>query len=270
MSELDRLIKPEVLGDTLFNTIQTVAALGEVKSILDIGTSSGEGSAQAFLNGMKTNLGAHLYCLEVSKPRFAELEKKMAGNPRVHVLNESSVPLTSFPTDTDVIDFYHSHTTALNQFPIERVLGWLKQDVDYVKNKAISQEGIRHIKQEYSIKNFDVVLIDGSEFTGMAEFAEVYGSRYIILDDINAFKNYSNYNRLLVDKRYELKQSDLALRNGFAMFGLKSVVVEEKVEEVFNPEIEFGYQYQTPEPEPKPKLEEVIKEKRSRGFRRNR
>jgi hypothetical protein len=270
MSELDKLIKPEVVDDALFNVLQTVAALGEVVSILDIGTSSGEGSAQAFLNGMKINLGAHLYCLEASKPRFAELEKKMAGNPRVHVFNESSVLLTSFPTDTDVIDFYHNHTTALNQFPIDRVLGWLKQDIDYVKNNSMPQEGIRRIKQEYGIKNFDIVLIDGSEFTGMAEFAEVYGARYIILDDINAFKNYSNYNRLLVDKRYELKQSDLTLRNGFAVFELKPVVEEEKVVEESKPETNWWEYQGKPEPKPEQKIEEVIKEKKTRGFKRNR
>jgi hypothetical protein len=218
MSELDKLIKPEVIDDGLFNALQAHSALVGVNTILDIGASSGEGSVQAFLNGMKTNLGAHLYCLDVSIPRFKELEKRVAGNSRVHVFNESSVPLISFPTEKEVADFYKSHTTALNEFPVERVLGWLKQDREYIIEHDIPQNGIRHIKEEFAITDFDIVLIDGSEFTGNAEFAEVYGARFLILDDINAFKNYTNYNRLLLNKRYKLKESDLALRNGFAIF----------------------------------------------------
>lgn len=265
MSELDRVIAPEVVDDELFSVLQTYAALDDVRTILDIGTSSGEGSAKAFLNGMKTSPNTQLYCLELSKPRFAELEKKVSGNPQVHVFNESSVPLSSFPEDNEVIDFYNNHVTVLNQFPIERVLGWLKQDKDYITSNGMPQEGIHHIKQEYGIKNFDLVLIDGSEFTGMAEFAEIYGARYIIMDDINAFKNYTNYNRLLVDKRYELKQSNFTLRNGFAVFGLNPVIEEKKVEEVLVPEIRWGYQ--ETESKPEQKIEEVIKEKKFKRYR---
>ena len=48
---------------------------------------------------------------------------------------------------------------------------------------------------------------------------EVYGAKYICLDDINAFKNYQNYHQLLSDPNYSLLISNLDVR-GFAIFKL--------------------------------------------------
>ncbi|MBW2169777.1 MAG: tetratricopeptide repeat protein, partial [Deltaproteobacteria bacterium] len=62
------------------------------------------------------------------------------------------------------------------------------------------------------------VLIDGSEFTGKAELDEVYGAKIIMLDDINGYKNYHNYQRLVADKTYELIAENWQVRNGYAAF----------------------------------------------------
>jgi hypothetical protein len=70
------------------------------------------------------------------------------------------------------------------------------------------------------IETFDAVLIDGSEFTGSAELDEVYGARFILLDDTETFKNWKNMRRLEADPRYRLVQHDPSTRNGFAVFQL--------------------------------------------------
>ena len=63
-----------------------------------------------------------------------------------------------------------------------------------------------------------MVLIDGSEFTGKAEMNQVYGARWILLDDICVFKNFENYNRLKNDANYTLYRENLHVRNGYAIF----------------------------------------------------
>ena len=63
-----------------------------------------------------------------------------------------------------------------------------------------------------------MVLIDGSEFTGKPELDLVYGAKFILLDDIRAYKNYHNYKRLLNDKNYKLIEEQPFLRNGYAIF----------------------------------------------------
>ena len=63
-----------------------------------------------------------------------------------------------------------------------------------------------------------MVLIDGSEFTDTAELELVYGARFILLDDICTFKNFTSRQRLLNDPNYECIEENLDLRNGYAIF----------------------------------------------------
>lgn len=222
-SELDRIIPPEVKNDAFYNAIYRLAKTESVSTILEIGSSSGDGSTEAFALGISENPNKPtLFCMEISKPRFAALQQRYAHIPNVHCYNVSSIPLASFPKEIEVASFMDSTRTNLDMYGKERVLGWLQQDLDYVKSANVPQTGIELIKEENRITDFDIVLIDGSEFTGMAEFKLVYGAKFILLDDINAFKNYNNYQQLLHDQNYELLEKNVELRNGYAIFKRKN------------------------------------------------
>lgn len=221
-SELDRIIPPEIKNDNFYQLIYRLAKTEPIKNILEIGSSNGEGSTEAFVLGMSANPhNPTLFCMELSKPRFKALRERYGHLPYVKFYNVSSVPLESFPTEEDVRSFCNHVPTNLNLYGCERVIGWLKQDIDYVKNSNVPDRGIEIIKTENNIQNFDIVLIDGSEFTGMAEFKLIYGAKFILLDDINAFKNYNNYKYLLSDAHYELIEENMQLRNGYAAFKRK-------------------------------------------------
>ena len=126
--------------------------------------------------------------MEISKVRFAALQDHYKHLPMVKCYYASSVPLEVFPTVEVVKNFYNSTPSNLNNFPLKTVLGWLNQDIEYIKTHNIPQNGIMLIKNEHNIENFDVVLIDGSEFTGIAEFNLLYGAKFILLDDVNTFE----------------------------------------------------------------------------------
>lgn len=218
-SELDRIIPPEIKNDAFYKTIYQLAKTENVTTILEIGSSSGEGSTEAFVLGIKEN--PHhptLFCVEISKSRFAQLKEHYKDTPYVKCYNVSSVPLDAFPQEHEIRTFLNTTPTNLNMYGCDRVLGWLQQDIEYVKSADVPKNGIEIIKKANSIKNFDIVLIDGSEFTGKAEFQLIYGAKFILLDDINAFKNYSNYQQLLNDPNYELLEKNMQLRNGYAVF----------------------------------------------------
>ncbi len=218
-SELNQIIPPEIKNDELFYHLNKIAKEADIKTILEIGSSSGEGSTLAFVTGILENQNQpNLYCLEVSKPRFFELQNRYAQYDFVKCYNISSVSLAEFPDESEISDFYKSNSTNLNLYPLEMVLGWLRQDIEYIKSYSIESEGIEKIKKENNIDNFDLVLIDGSEFTGLAELEEVYGAKYICLDDVNTFKNYQNRQRLSQDNSYTLIAQNLNLRNGYAIF----------------------------------------------------
>jgi glycosyltransferase involved in cell wall biosynthesis len=218
-SELNKIIPPEIKNDEFYFLIQKLTREENIRTVLEIGSSAGEGSTEAFITGLRENPNKpQLFCMEISKPRFEALQERYKNDSFVKCYNVSSVPLEDFPSKDTVSAFYQTTKTSLNNYPLDQVLGWLQQDIEYVKNSGVPSDGIERIKQESNIMNFDVVLIDGSEFTGTAELDKIYGAKFILLDDINAFKNYSNYQRLVNDTNYVLFKDNWKTRNGFAIF----------------------------------------------------
>jgi hypothetical protein len=218
-SQLDSLIPPEIKDDPFAQMIEGVAASTGVREILEIGSSAGDGSTEAWVRGALRNpVLPRLHCIEVSIERHAALVERWRGERFVHCYNVSSVPLEQFPSVDDVKRFYREVPSRLTNFGLETVLGWLRQDIDYLTAHGLSSPGIGQIKEKLGIDNFDAVLIDGSEFTGSAELDEVYGARFILLDDTETFKNWENMRRLETDPRYRLVERDPSTRNGFAVF----------------------------------------------------
>src|SRR6476619_2112534 len=92
-SSLDQVIPPEILHDELYDLIERLARDPRVGSILEIGSSAGQGSTAAFVSGIKDNpTRPTLFCIEISKPRFHALRETYATNPQVRPYNASSVP----------------------------------------------------------------------------------------------------------------------------------------------------------------------------------
>jgi hypothetical protein len=220
VSESERLIAPEILDDAFYDRLKALSMLEPVKHVLEIGSSSGEGSTVAFYRGMRLNLShPKLYCLEVSRTRFAELKHRYASADFIKCYNMSAVASSRVATEQEIELFYNAHATALNQYDLPTIFGWRTEGLQYLKEfPELDRAGIAEIKKSEGIGQFDIVLIDGSEFTGSAELEDVYGAKIICLDDVNAFKCYDARQRLLADPEYELLDENLALRNGYSIF----------------------------------------------------
>lgn len=218
-SQLDELIPAEIANDRFFRWLVRVAATPGVRHILEIGSSSGEGSTRAFVEGARQNpVRPSIHCLEVSVPRFAALNERYADCDFVSCYNVSSVPIEAFPAPDEVDAFRARVWTRFRFIRRQEVLRWLAQDIDYLQQHGLSGHGIRTIRERAGVERFDAVLIDGSEFTGRAELDEVYGARFLLLDDIRTFKNYDNDRALSRDPQYRLVARGRRPRNGFAVY----------------------------------------------------
>ena len=75
-SNLDNLIPPEISNDRLYYLIQDMVREEKPLNVQEIGSSSGAGSTQAFVQSMRAHSPQSvLYCLEISKNRFLKLQK---------------------------------------------------------------------------------------------------------------------------------------------------------------------------------------------------
>lgn len=219
--EIEKIIAPEIIGDEFHAVLKEFASLKTIKTILEIGSSSGGGSTSAFVEAIRARGDrdeVSLFCMEVSTPRYEKLRDAYAKDSFVHCFNKSAVPLNKFPSKDQVIHFYNSTKTNLNHYPLETVLQWLVQDIEYVKSSGQDADGIEFIKQTKNLRDFDLVLIDGSEFTGEPELWAVKNARFIALDDVNSFKCYNAYHSLLHGVGYKLARHNFQIRNGYAVF----------------------------------------------------
>ncbi len=218
-SGLNSVIPPEITDDTFTDAISRVGSTPGLRHILEIGSSAGEGSTEAFVRGARGNPHPPaLHCIEVSQARYDALVRRYQADSFVHCYRVSSVPIEAFPSPAEIEHFYRTVDSRLHAFPLKHVLEWLQEDIEYISKSHVPATGIRDIKDEHGIVAFDVVLIDGSEFTGAAELKEVYGARFILLDDICTYKNFQNFRQLSSDPHYRVLESSDELRNGYAVF----------------------------------------------------
>jgi glycosyltransferase involved in cell wall biosynthesis len=223
-SDLSRLIDPEIKGDAFYDVITHLAATEALQTVLEIGSSSGGGSTEALVAGISRNRGSpKLFCIEVSEPRFRKLQEAYKDCPFVHCYNLSTVGINQFPKPDEVIAFYKEVPSGLRQFSLSTVLNWLRQDIEYIRESRVETGAIAKIKADHGITTFDMVLIDGSEFTGYVEYSLILGARFILLDDTNTFKCYKVRQSLLSDPMYDLIADDQGLRNGYSVFKRRTV-----------------------------------------------
>lgn len=221
---IDQIIQPEILNDEFHAALKKYASRNDLKTFLEIGSSSGGGSTDAFVSGIRQHhdiAEVRLFCMEVSRVRFKALAHHYAQEDFVRCYNISSIASSELPSEEEVINFYNTTKTTLNNYPLKNILEWLKQDIEYIRKSGSDVNGIEIIKKANHIQFFDMVLIDGSEFTGERELQHITGAKVIALDDVNAFKCWNAYQTLLHTTHYELKEHNFTLRNGYAIFEKK-------------------------------------------------
>lgn len=218
---LSELIPAEITNDDFYRVLNSLASRADLKNFLEIGSSSGGGSTYAFVSALRNRVdvqSTRLFCMELSTERFTALRNAYLDCDFVKVYNQSSAALDEFPSEQEVAFFYANTRTTLNAYPLDQVLSWLRQDIAYMCNAGLTQNGIELIKKENGIQDFDMVLIDGSEFTGEAELYHCMGARVIALDDVNSHKCFNAYHMLTKHVSYALTHQNMELRNGFAVF----------------------------------------------------
>jgi hypothetical protein len=212
------IIPPEIKDDMFSLMIINILRERDIQTILEIGASSGDGSTEAIMAG-KQGKNSKLFSIEVCTERFELLKERYKHDSNFFPYNVSSVSLDKFPTKAEVQFFIKTNPlSTLSPWPIQTILEWYDKDKEYIEKNKIPENGIALIKKEHEINVFDFVLIDGSEFLGKPELDEVYGAKFILLDDIRAFKNWANHRRLYNDPNYMLLLENNMLRNGFSIF----------------------------------------------------
>ena len=169
------------------------------KSFLEIGTWNGYGSTKIFVDSLhqRNDVNTVFYSLECNKEKSNFANNLYKDYENVFILNETII--TDFPTDLNTI---FPELSANEQYTF-----YNKVDYDNMKSCTLflNRTNIPEI--------FDVIFLDGGEFTTYHEFQVLKSKcKYLLLDDTNTNKcmkiveeiyNEKNNWEVLLDKKDE-------------------------------------------------------------------
>lgn len=216
--------EPEIVeGDELHELIVTLVNAHRPKTILEIGSANGMGSTQAFINGILAagiDEECKLFCMEAHPERFAELVENTKAHKFVFPIHACSVSLGEYMNEAAVRFFMREHGYRFNikRHSVDRVLSWLKDELRMIEENHVSQRGIERVKRIHKLRTFDMVLIDGSAFTGWFDFYHTLGSKVFILDDTLDIKCHAVVKAFLADPGHKMTHENKEYRNGYAVF----------------------------------------------------
>lgn len=215
-------ITPEIHADALAARLTQLAALPWVRHVLEVGTGSGLGSTAALWAGLRDKgWVCDLVTIEASRERAAAAAAHYREDPGVLVLAGPAVPVRAYPSAEAVADFYGRVPSRLQRYPLEEVLAWRSQELAYLA--ATYPADHPGVLAELRAA-WDLVLLDGSEFTGPAELAAVGEPPLLVLDDVASFKHWTTFNQLSArPETYRLLEHGPGLRNGYAIFARRDV-----------------------------------------------
>lgn len=208
---------PEIKIDTSFGTdILKYLNYFNIKSAIEIGSGSGNGSTQCFLKYFDSldDNSKKFYCFEPVTEWFNDLHKNINNRFYCELYNCSAICYEDLLVKDFDQDFYNTPYNKLkNQYDKNTLRSWYDLELPYF------------IQSEYSILpsiEADAVLIDGSEFSGYSEFKQLHPSiSLIFLDDcLTAFKTNQIFEELSDNPKWELIKIHQE-RNGYSIFRRK-------------------------------------------------
>lgn len=212
------LLFPEQIDPELYFTLQNILYVDPaVESVLDIGAGSGVGSSRALIEAAEHLPHLRVFCIEPDRSNFHALSERHAG--RATLVDAASVPLERYVTERELDRFYNFIPSIMNSLPLESFQEVRRQELGYLRERRISDDGIARIKAQHGIDRFGLVVLDGSMFCGEADLEAVYGARYLALNSVRSIKSYGNFRRLIDDNAdYRLIAANLKSGCGYAVF----------------------------------------------------
>jgi hypothetical protein len=171
------------------------------KSFLEIGTWNGLGSTKQFVDELENRIDDYIfYSLECNSEKSAHA-KSLYSNKKVNILNEVIF-------NVEPPDFYKIFPQCINNSMYKK---W--NDIDIINMKKCNL----FLDRKELPEIFDVILLDGGEFTTYFEFRILQNRcKYLMLDDINVDKC-----KLIVKEieenpdKWDIIEKNTSTRNGF-------------------------------------------------------
>lgn len=192
----------QICNDSFSLKIRELSGILENKTFLEIGTWNGLGSTKQFVDVLKTRNNDYIfYSLECNNDKCNDARNLYVAEKNIIILNE-----VLFNIQPD--NFYDIFPQCANNPMFKE---WHKVDMENMKkcNLFLERDDLPEL--------FDVILLDGGEFTTYFEFQLIKDKcKYLLLDDINVAKCTKIVEEIKSEPtKWEIIEENKTTRNGF-------------------------------------------------------
>lgn len=192
----------QICNDEFSNDIQSYASNPANKTFLEIGTWNGLGSTKSFADGFAkrpVEKDYLFYSLECNADKCADAAKLYAANPKIHILNEVI-------WNQEPADFYEVFPQCASNPTLQK---WHEVDMLNMQKCAV------FLDRPDLPAVFDVLLLDGGEFTTYYEFQLLKNRcKILMLDDVNVDKCAKIVEEIRGDPNWHILKH-INVRNGY-------------------------------------------------------
>ena len=207
---------PEITMNTLVGRYiySTIANNKNIKRVIEIGSGSGNGSTVCIANGLNVHLtkDTKFVCMEPVESHYNDLREGIENSKADWIEHHNNSSISFDKLSIKNYDDYRSH--CLDNQLISELEGrqvWYEEDCEHFKK---CEKGVL----ESLDGDYDLCLIDGSEFSGYDEFKLIEDRvNMIFLDDIFEYKCQKIVDELHVNDDWVLINI-IPERNGFVAF----------------------------------------------------
>ena len=215
-------------GQPFCRSLANLAAQPHVELALELGTWKGGGSSLCMGKAFARTAG-RLITVEFVIDMWLQARKTLAPYPVACVLG-ATIPAAELPSEADVVAA--GGVSAPGSPTDARWTTWLAADR---KGAEAQPEGLAVLEPLCKANVFDLVVLDGGEFSGIPEWAAIErdqvlaewdgatgkwtkGIRYVAMDDTRTYKNRANFKEFTASSEWTLLEGNQAERNGWAIF----------------------------------------------------
>lgn len=192
----------QICNDSFSLKIRELAGMVENKTFLEIGTWNGLGSTKQFVDVLKNRNDDYIfYSLECNSDKCKDAQQLYISEKNIKILNEVLFNIQP-------VNFYEIFPQCVNNPMFQE---WHRVDIENMKKCDLFLE-----RQDLP-ELFDVILLDGGEFTTYFEFQLIKNRcKYLLLDDINVAKCTKIVEEIKSEpEKWEILEENKTTRNGF-------------------------------------------------------
>lgn len=207
VDELSMKPLPEIhLQEPFGKALAALCQDHDVRVVVEIGASTGQGSTQVFLHSLSAE--GQLFSIEPDPYRYSQLSQ--IKDPKFHPIAAAAQP-NIVPAAQVEAFLLQNPNSPLAYYGKNRVMEWWARDAELLSQ--VPANGIQQVPVP------DLLLVDGSEFSGWQDTQAMLQRgrpKYIALDDTQTLKNQESFARLQ-KLGYRVLTADPTVRNGYAI-----------------------------------------------------